>query len=429
MNPVMRHPDATELQHQQLALLQTLLAELKTNAFYAPVLRKAGLAQGVPSVQAFRDAMPFTTKQAIVEDQRDHPPFGTNLTYPLDRYTRFHQTSGTTGSPIRWLDTPESWQWMLDNWAAVYDAAGASPGDVAFFAFSFGPFLGFWTAFEAATRAGLLAIPGGGMSSVARLRAIIDHQATILCCTPTYAMHLGQVAHEHAIDLTASKVRAIIVAGEPGGSLPATRDRLQQVWPTARVWDHHGMTEVGPVSLECPLRPGVLHIIEPAYLAEVINPGTECNVGPDDLGELVLTTLGRTGSPLLRYRTGDIVRYGAPVPCICGRSTTTLPGGILGRADDMVIIRGVNIYPSSVDELIRAIPGIAEYEVHVKAQATLPEMTIRIEPAAGYGNADRLARQLADSLRDALGLRIPVEAVLPGTLPRFEMKARRWIRS
>ena len=224
--------------------------------------------------------MPFTFKREIAADQLRHPPFGSNLTYPPEQYTRFSQTSGTTGTPLRWLDTPESWEWMLDCWARVYRAAGAGPHDRVFFPFSFGPFLGFWLAFEAAVRMGCLAIPGGGMRSAGRLQTILDNEVTVLCATPSYALRLAEVAAEEGIDLSASKVRRIIVAGEPGGSIPATRALIESRWCGARVLDHHGMTEIGPVSYECPERKGVLHIMEHAYIPRMIDPDSLERVGP-----------------------------------------------------------------------------------------------------------------------------------------------------
>lgn len=200
------------------------------------------------SLEEFKARFPFVRKHDLGVDQASHPPYGTNLTHPIERYTRCHGTSGSTGHPLRWLDTPESWDWMLGNWRRVYSAAGVRPGDRVFFAFSFGPFLGFWTAFESALALGCLCLPGGGMTSVARSRLILEQQATVVCCTPTYAVHLGDVARAERIDLSPSKVRRVIVAGEPGGSLEATRRAIAERWPGAGVSDHHGMTEVGPVS-------------------------------------------------------------------------------------------------------------------------------------------------------------------------------------
>src|SRR5438093_4096692 len=258
-----RHPTRAAIGASQLEQLRQLLVELfPANRFYTRKLEAAGITFDVASVEAFCARFPFTTKAELVEDQRAHPPFGTNLTYPLERYTRYHQTSGTTGTPLRWLDTAESWEGMVDSWTEILRVAGARPGDRVYFAFSFGPFIGFWLAFEAAARLGCLCMPGGGLSSAARLRSILDNGATALCCTPTYALRLAEVAAEEKIPLSAGRVRTIIVAGESGGSIPALRTRLSGLWGGARIFDHQGMTEVGPVTYECPAHPGILHVME-----------------------------------------------------------------------------------------------------------------------------------------------------------------------
>ncbi len=414
------------MEQGQLAKLQGLLAALVPgNGFYSARLRAAG--PGISSLEQFYEHVPFTRKLELIEDQQAHPPYGSNLTFPLDRYTRFCQTSATTGKPLRWLDTPESWDWMLDNWRHVFRAAGVTSSDAIFFAFSFGPFLGFWLAFEEAARMGCLAIPGGGMRSSARLRTIIDTGATVLCCTPTYAIRLGEVAAEENIDLAAAKVRTILVAGEPGGSIAGTRAHIEKLWRGARIVDHHGMTEVGPASYGCPAKPGVLHVIESAYIAEVIDPESGRALGAGGKGELVLTNLGRVGSPLLRFRTGDLVECSAASVCACGSHELALEGGILGRTDDMVVVRGVNVYPSAVEDILRAC-GVAEYRVEVRAHRTLPELNILVELPRPNEDGKSLAHRLEAALSGALALRIPVSCVPGGTLPRFEMKAQRWVR-
>lgn len=428
-------PSRAEIQASQLEQLRSLLAELfPANQFYTRKLEAAGVTFDVASLEDFKRRFPFTTKQEIAEDQQARPPFGTNLTYPLESYIRFHQTSGTAGPPIRWLDTPESWDWLLASWMEIHRAAGVRAGDRVYFAFSFGPFIGFWMAFESAARLGCLCIPGGGVNSAARLRAILDNNVTVLCCTPTYAVRLAEVAAEEKIDLHTSKVRTIIVAGEPGGSVPATRARIECLWPGARVFDHHGMTEVGPVTYECPQRPGVLHVLESAYIAEVIEPASGCAVEPGRTGELVLTNLGRTGSPLLRYRTGDLVKCEAQsanreVPCQCGRWDLALEGGILGRVDDMVIVRGVNIYPSAVEEIIRSFPEVAEYRVSVNEARALADIQVQIEPARDCSDAQDLVARLNRAFGAAFSLRVSVTTVARGELPHFEMKARRWLKA
>ena len=419
------YPDRAAIESSQLEQLRSLVAELiPANKFYTQKLQAAGVGFDIASLADFSARFPFTTKAELAADQLANPPHGTNLTYPLNCYTRFHQTSGTSGTPLRWLDTPESWDAMIENWSEVFRAAGVGAGDRVMFAFSFGPFLGFWLAFESAERLGCLCLPGGGLSSAARLQMMCDNKANVLCCTPTYALRLAEVAAEEKIETQSLRIKTIIVAGEPGGSIPATRAKLESLWPGTRIFDHHGMTEVGPVTYECPQRPGVLHVIESAYYAEVIDPATS---KPAESGELVLTTLNRTGSPLLRYRTGDLVKRGLQnVVCGCGRNDLALIGGILGRADDMIIVRGVNVYPTSVEQIIRGFSEVKEYRVRIARNNSLVEIQIEIEPAASCRDVAALAARVASAFETTHSLRVPVSVVAPGILPRFEMKAMRW---
>lgn len=403
---------------RQLAKLRQLIAQIVPgNRFYTARLAEAGVTAELGSLEEFAQRMPFTTKADLVADHAAHPPYGSNLAFPLERYTRFCQTSGTTGRSLAILDTPESWDWMLGNWREIYRAAGVQPGDCVYFAFSFGPFLGFWTAFEAAAQYGCRCLPGGGQSSAARLHGILNHRATVICCTPTYAMHLVEVAAAEGLDLSASAVRTIIVAGEPGGSVPGVRERISDAWGGAEVLDHYGMTEIGPTAYQQSGEPDVLRILEDSYFAEVIDPKIGVPVPAGEVGELVLTTLGRAACPLLRYRTGDLVRRDP------ARDGFALAGGIIGRADDMLVVRGVNIYPSAIDALVRSVPAITEYRVEVSRRGVLSELALQVE-APG----DASVRDLERALTSAFALRIPVTRVECGTLPRFELKARRWVR-
>lgn len=423
-------PDRAAIEAGQLARLRALVdALVPDNRFYAPTIVASGLDGGPASLADFVARMPPTRKQQLVDDQRAHPPYGSNLTYPIERYTRLCQTSGTSGSSLRWLDTAASWDWMVDNWVAVLRASGVGPSDRIFYAFSFGPFLGFWTAFAAGERLGCLCLPGGGMSTEARLLAILENDVTAVCCTPTYAIRLGEVAREQGIDLGGGAVRALVVAGEPGAGIPETRAYIESLWPGARLWDHHGMTEVGPVTFECPARTGVLHVLEDAFFPEVVDPQTLEAVGPGGEGELVLTNLGRTGSPLLRYRTGDRVRRAASSPCPCGRHDLALEGGILGRTDDMVVVRGVNLYPSAVEAIVRRFDAVAEYRVTLGTRRALAEVSVEVEASPSCPDPEALRARVETALRAALNLRVPVTLAPEGSLPRYEFKARRWVRA
>jgi phenylacetate-CoA ligase len=267
------------------------------------------------------------------------------------------------------------------------------------------------------------------MSSQVRLELIRNTGATVVCCTPTYALWLAEIAAKDepsAGKLSESSVRVLIVAGEPGGSIPATRERIERAWG-ARVIDHHGLTETGPLSFECWENPGFLHLNEAEFICEVLDPATGLAVPDGERGELVVTNLGRTASPVIRYRTGDMVVRRSEA-CVCGRTWARLEGGILARADDMVNIRGVNVYPTSIESVVRGIPEIVEFRSIVSQPGVLRTLSIEIE-IDGHGIADlsAVSSKLVRQLRSALGLTVPVRIVDPGTLPRFEMKARRFV--
>ncbi len=394
-----------------------------TNSFWRRRFEKTGFDPERDSVSA----LPLLSRTVLEADQATHPPYGTNLTYGLDRYPRLHQTSGSTaGVPLRCLDTDASWTWWKRCWGTIYRAADLCASDRLFFPFSFGPFIGFWGAFESAAQLGNFCLPAGGMSTTARLHYLLDHKATVICCTPTYALRLAEVGDQEKLDLKGSCVRALIVAGEPGGHVPQVRARIESAWG-ARVFDHAGMTEVGPWGFECSEEPEGFHVMENEFIAEVVEPSSGCPVGEGEIGELVLTNLGRWGGPLIRYRTGDQVRL-IRTRCACGRWFARVPGGILGRTDDMLYIRGNNVFPSTIEGVLRGVEGLAEFRVDVDQRGSLTEMSVTVEPDAEE-NSTVLAARVVRAIKDCFHFQPKVRVVAPGSLPRFEMKARRFIRS
>lgn len=410
-----------ELQENQLHKLRSLLATvLASNPFYRRKLATVGLcsADDLRSLDDLRH-LPFTTKRELVDDQAASPLFGTNLSYRVARYVKYHQTSGSTGRPLRWLDTEESWQWWTRCWGSVYRAAGVGPGDRIFFAFGFGPFIGFWSAYDAARLIGAMAIPGGGMSSERRLHAILENAATVLVCTPTYALHLAEIAARNGIDIASSPIRVTIHAGEPGASIPSTRQCIESKWGAA-CFDHPGATEVGALGFSCTARSGV-HLNESEFIVELLDPETG---QPAQEGELVVTNLGRHGMPVIRYRLGDLARLDT-TPCDCGRTYARAVGGILGRVDDMVTVRGVNVYPSAIEAIVRQFPAITEFFTEVTRQEEMDDLRMQIE--VGGAEGDPIARALAHRVQQELALRATVTVMAAGTLPRLETKARRFV--
>lgn len=413
-------------EHQVKRLRQMLQAILPANEFYRKKLLEGGFAD-VDSLERFK-RLPFTTKDELVEDQSRQPPFGSDLTFPLERYIRIHQTSGTTGKPMYWLDTEESWDWWAECWKVIFQAAGVHSGDRIYFAFSFGPFIGFWSGWEGARKLGAMAISSGGQSTSQRLKAIVDYQATVVVCTPTYALHMASEARKAGIDLArGSSVRITIHAGEPGASIPSTKRKIEEEWG-AKCYDHPGATEVGAYGFECEPQPGGVHLNEREFIAEVIDPKSGAAVREEERGELVITNLGRIGSPVIRYRTGDLVQASYH-PCLCGRPFMLLQGGVLGRVDDMIVVRGVNVFPSAIENIMRGLPEIEEFRVDAVQREALLELKLTLEPRPEYAPFTGLEEKVTQRFRESIGLRPQVEMVSPGTMPRFELKARRFFKS
>lgn len=426
------------LRQMQARKLRDLLRQVRLrNPFYRDKLAAANFSTALleeprrgdeEGLRRLLDALPLTTKEELQRDQEAHPPYGTDLTYEPQAYIRLHQTSGTSSGPIRWLDTARSWQWFIDAWKEIYRAMRLRESDRLFFPFSFGPFIGFWAAFESAAQLGRFCLPGGGMSTAGRLRMLLENRITVVCSTPTYALRMAECATEEGLDLPGSAVRALIVAGEPGGSIDSTRRRIEEAWG-ARVHDHSGMTEMGPYGFECEERSGGLHVNEEEFIVEILTPGGLEPPPEGKTGELVLTNPGRHGSPLVRYRTGDLVlpRHTA---CACGREGVWLEGGILSRLDDMVFIRGNNVYPAVVESILRGFREVAEYRVRVLESGAMTDLQVELDPLPDLGEPREtaLVERVAQEIRDRLHFRAAVRLVPPGTLPRFEMKARRFVR-
>ena len=399
------------LSRYQLGRLNQMLAViLPANAFYADKL--AHVPHQLESPDQLRE-LPFTFKDELAANGET----AANRTYDVDRYTRFHRTSGTRGKPLVVLDTADDWEWWIDTWQYVLDAARVVPEDRVFLAFSFGPFIGFWSAHDAAARRGCLVIPAGGMTTLQRLELLFSAHASVVCCTPTYALRLAEVAQEHEIDLARSAVRALIVAGEPGGSIGSVRERIERAW-NADVFDHSGATEVGPWGYADDQRTG-LHVNEAEFVAEFLSVETGEPAAEEELAELVLTTLGRHGAPVIRYRTGDLVRPSWNHDR--ENRIVLLEGGVLGRTDDMLIDRGMNIFPSALESILRTFPEVIEYRITAKRVGELDELVVEVEDR--LGNPERIA----EALRLRLGLRIDVKTVPIGSLPRFEGKGRRFV--
>lgn len=420
-----------ELESLQLRRLQHMVAwAYARSPFWR---RRLDAAKVVPdAIHGLDDIqrLPFLTKAELIAEQTAHPPYGELLTAPASVGVAYHHTSGTTGkTPFRVVESARDWSWGANAWARALYAFGLRSTDVVYLPFGYGPFIGFWGAHYAIQRIGATTVAGGAQPSEARIRQIIDVGATAIVATPSYAIRLGQIAAELGIDLASeTKVVMTLHAGEPGPGIPATRTLIEGIWG-AHAGDFLGMTETaGITAYECSEKRSGLHISEDYFLEEVLDPLTNEPVAMGEVGERVCTAFGIGLIPILRYRTGDLVRRIPGRECPCGRTFDVYQGGVVGRADDMRVIRGTNVYPSAIEGVVRCYPEIREFRIVLTKVQNLDEITIEVEATAGVAMevAERLVPRLTKDLADAHeGLRFGVTLVPEGTLPIFELKARR----
>jgi len=393
--------------------------------FYRRKLKAAGVRPALIRTLADLERLPFTTKDELKENQAAKPPWGDVLAVPLAEVLRVHLTSATTGRTLAFLDTREDWHGFYHSYARSLYAYGVRKTDMVMAAFSYGPWIGYWSGFYAAQDLGCLVFPVGGLSTDQRMDALLNYPITVLGCTPSYALFLAEHAAKRGIDLAKdTKIRITWHTGEPGASIPATKARIEAAFG-ARAYDLPGLTEIAAWGFECDARAGLTHVHEDYCYPEVLDE-QDRPVGPGGRGELVFTSLYRKAMPLIRYRTRDIVQV-ADRRCPCGRTLIAFEGGVLARLDDMKKVRGIIVYPRRIEELVRPHKAVDEFQIVFRRHAGLDEIVVRIDPSPSLSLAERtgLRARLEESLRTGLGLRATVEITEPGALPRWDHKAKR----
>lgn len=427
-NPVLETLSPDELQAVQLFKLKRIVTWAYDHApFYREKFDRAGVKPADIQTLADLQKLPLTEKAEWLEAQGDKlSEFGTFLAMDESEIVRYHQTSGTTGSPIRLAFGHRDWNFWMECWGHGLTAAGLTNQDRIFVSFPYNLFVGWWGGQDTARLLGCRVYSGGGMTTEQRLHVIRDHEVTALMGSPSYLLRLAQMARsEMDWDTNGSSVTKLICGAEPGGSIPATRKRLEEAWG-AEVFDHLGASEVGPWGYECAAHPGGVHICEGFFLMEFVNPETGEPAEPGQLVKLIITTLEKYTQPVIRFDVKDLVRV-SPEPCPCGRTFRWVEGGLLGRADDMIKIRGVLFSPRVVEDVVRTFEPTAEYRVYLDRKEALDEVTLRIESGAGGETRDRLVHDLQQALKLKTNLRFVIELCEPETFPREEIKTRRVI--
>jgi phenylacetate-CoA ligase len=381
-------------------------------------------------IQSLEDIakLPFVDKEDLRKNQEVYPPWGDALTLPLEDCQRIHLTSGTTGKPLRILDTAEDWAKFCHIYARNLYAYGIRKTDMAMPAFSFGPWIGFWAGYYACQEIGCLLFASGGMKTEQRIDALLTYPITVLGCTPSYALHMADVAGKQNIHFARqAKIRIAWHTGEPGAVIPGVKEKIEEAYG-CKCFDFLGSTEIGPWGFNCEFQSGITHVNEDWAYPEVLDLETDQPVGPGGTGELVLSNLERKANPFLRYRSKDIVRV-ADRKCPCGRTLFALEGSVLSRLDDMKKIRGVIVYPSKIEELVRGFKEVEEFQILFKRIEGLDEIFVRIEPVPAMSPSSNpaLKEKASKELHLELGIRVSVELVGQGVLPRWDHKAKRVI--
>jgi len=430
-NPILETLPPEKLQKLQLKKFQDIFKwAYEHSKFYHQLYSDAGIEPG--DIKTFDDIkkVPKTNKAMMREIQGKEPfPYGDILSVPIEQVTEYRQTSGTTGQPVYHPETWQDWEWTAEAWAYILYAHGCRDYDRLFLPFGYNVFIAFWGAHYGAEKVGCEVVPGGILNTEARILKIKELRATALAATPTYVLGMADTARnklgiDPVKDLT---IKKITCAGEPGASIPSTRKRMEEAWG-AKVYDHAGATEIGHWGYECEAQCG-LHVNEVFHLVDIEDIDTgESITQPGRSGSMVITTFDRFAHPSIKFDSKDIIAWSPIDKCECGRTFRLLQGGVMGRADDITKVKGVLLAPSSIEEVVRSIPSLGdEYEVIVTKKGDIDDITLRVEPLSGQAsNTEAIKTELLQQLRLITNLNYNIEFHDYGTLPRYDLKAKRF---
>ena len=429
-NPILETLPQETLQTLQLKKFRRIVEWAYNNSpFYRNLYQKAGLEPGdIKNVEDIRK-VPKIEKGMMRDVQKNDPfPYGDMLAVPLEQVTNFRQTSGTTGTPVYQADTWQDWEWWAESWCYILYAQGYRDTDRVFLPFGYNIFVAFWAMHYASEKLGCETVPGGVLDTEARILKMQELKCTAFGATPTYVLGLADKARKMGIDPAKDLyIRRITVAGEPGGSIPTTKKRMEDAWG-AKVYDHIGATEIGAWCYECTEQPGGLHVNEGLFLVEIEDVETgELITGPGKRGKMIITAFDRIGKPCIRFDSKDVIVWGNK-ECDCGRTFRMIDGGVVGRADDITKVKGVLLAPTAIEEVVHSIKGLDnEFEVVVTKKGDLDDITLKVELLPGEeGNRAAILEQLKEQLRLKTNLGYNIEVHPHNSLPRYEVKAKRF---
>jgi phenylacetate-CoA ligase len=373
--------------------------------------------------------VPFTVKEELLESQKKKPPWGDQICVSPEDGVRVFQTTGTTGTPLKVMLNKKDWtEHYYEQFMYFMNAYGIKKSDILYVPFGYGLYIAWWGFQAALEQAGVMIVPGGGQSSKERVKNIFEWGATVICGTPTYLLHLGEVAKKMEISLADSQVAIVVAAGEPGANVPSTKKSIEDTYG-AKCYDDIGSSEITNFGFECIFQNGT-HVNENMFYAECLDQETLEPVKDGEIGELVLSNLCTETMPLIRYRIKDLVKFNKE-PCECGRTFLRLDGGILGRSDDMFQYGGVNVFPSAIENLIREVDIFSnEYQIVLPKKESKKRIKILVEPLSDQVSQKDMQNRIEIFIEDfkhRIMFTPAVEAVEVGKLPRYEGKSKRLI--
>ena len=429
-NPAMETLPHEKIQTLQLKKFKRLFEWAYDHSkFHRGLYDNAGIRP--EDIQTFEDirSVPTVEKSMMRDIQCKDPfPYGDALCVPLEEVVEFHQTSGSTGQPIYQADSWQDWDWFFEAWAYILWAQGYRPIDRVFIPFGYNVFVAFWAGHYAAEKIGCEVVPGGVLDTKARILKIQELKATAMMATPTYVLGMADTARSSlGIDPASLTINKITCAGEPGASIPSTKKRMEEAWG-AKVYDHAGATEIGAWSYECGAQPWGMHANEGLFLVEIEDVETgEFIEEPGRSGKMIITALDRFAQPCIRFDSKDLIEW-APEPCACGRTFRIIKGGVLGRADDITKVKGVLLAPTAIEEVVRGMDSLGdEFEVVVDKVGDIDRITLKVELLPEMGNKPGpIEAQLKDQLRLKTNLGYRLEFHEYGSLPRWDVKAKRF---
>jgi len=427
-NPYTETMPREEVNALHLKRIQKLIRYAYTHVpLYRNLYNRVGLKpEDVRTLEDFDRLVPTIDKKELLDAQSKNPPWGEAAALSEDALLYRYQTSGSTGVP---LVIPISYYDSVrygDQWAYGFWGVGLRPGHSFYFAFPWGTFIAFWSAYWGVRRIGGTVYSGGGASTEMRLKQILEYKPTVFLSTPTYALYVAEKAKEAGINLREIGIKVMYLSGEPGVSIPSTRQAIEEAWGT-KAYEHYGIGEVGAICFTCPHQIGV-HLAEDHAYSTIVDPESGRVVGEGEIGENIVTSYAQLYQPVIKYRTHDLVRPSYSV-CECGRSWILFRGGVQGRTDHMIVVKGTNIYPTAVEALLGNIAGLSpHYEVHVSRGPLNDEVTVKVEAAPEIPpSAHRdLQKKTEETLYGRILVKIGVEICPSGALPRYELKAKRF---